>query len=923
MPDLPTLPTLPRLPTGTVTFLFTDIEGSTRLQQRVGPGYAAVRDQHHHTLRAAFLAHDGVEVDTQGDAFFVAFPTAPAALAAACDATRALAASAWPEGGVVRVRMGLHTGAPLLTPAGYVGLDVVRAARIASAGHGGQILLSAATRALVEDALPDGTTLRDLGAHRLKDLLRPEHLTQLVLSGLPADFPPLKTLDAHPHNLPIQPTPLLGREEQVAALCALLRREDVRLVTLTGPGGIGKTHLSTQVAAELVEDFADGVWFVRLSRLTDPTLVLATISQTLGLRECGGAPLAETLREYLRAKRLLLVLDNFEQVVDAAAEVGALLDASPGLRVLVTSRTPLRLRGEREYALAPLSLPLAPERLTPERLGQYAAVTLFIECSQAARADFAVTAANAPVIAEICARLDGLPLAIELAAARVKVLPPEALLARLSAQLSLLTGGARDADERQQTMRATIAWSADLLNPAERTLFQRLAVFVGGWTLEAAEAVCAAPERVAPLGHDVLDGLSALLDHSLVQQREEDGEARFTMLHVVREYALEQLEASGRLTRSDTPEQAGAEAAALRRAHAAYYLTLFQRSTADGPEGPRWLARLERDHDNLRAALRWARERGEGELGLRLAARAAFFWTFTGRLHEGAHWLEEMLALHDAHAAETVEAGDGSAERSHEALGARMVALGFLANYVGQTGDMARSEAMWHEVAAIAQATDDLAWFALTHNFLAMLALARGEVAQGLALVEETMALARQPGAEAALVVSMQNFVLPLLAAGASERAAVLAAESLDLARQQGSPLDESFGYTGLAQVATVRGDAAQALAYTREAARLERRQGITTSISNSAWDWLWALTPAWAQQGEYERAARLAGAFARETERRSYVLDPPRQALWNRGLAPARTALGEEAWAAAFAAGRTLPLEQAIAEALEESDQL
>jgi class 3 adenylate cyclase len=441
------------LPTGTVTFLFTDIEGSTRLQQRVGPAYATVRDTHHQTLRAAIAAHGVVEVDTQGDAFFVAFPTAPAAVTSAVDATRALATQDWPEGGVVRVRMGLHTGAPLLTPAGYVGLDVVRAARIAASGHGGQILLSEATRALVEDTLPDGVTLRDLGVFRLKDLSRPERLTQVVLAELPADFPPLKTLDAHPNNLPVEPTPLLGREEPVATLCAVLRREDVRLVTITGPGGIGKTRLSTQVAAEVVEDYPDGVWFVRLSRLTDPALVLPTIAQTLGLREHGGAPLAETLREHLRAKHLLLVLDNFEHVVDAAPAVSELLTACPGVKALVTSRTTLHLLGEREYALSPLALPDPGHLPAVETLAQYAAVALFIERAQAARADFTVTAANAPAIAAICDRLDGLPLAIVLAAARVKVLPPEALLARLSAQLTILTGGARDADARQQTMR--------------------------------------------------------------------------------------------------------------------------------------------------------------------------------------------------------------------------------------------------------------------------------------------------------------------------------------------------------------------------------------------------------------------------------------------------------------------------------------
>ena len=392
--------------------------------------------------------------------------------------------------------MGLHTGTPQLVGDHYVGLDVHRAARIAAAGHGGQVLLSQTTRDLAAHALPPGVTLHDLGAHRLKDLHEPEPLFQLVLPGLPDDFPPLKTLDTHRHNLPLQPTPLLGRQEQVAELAALLRRDDVRLVTLTGPGGIGKTRLGVQVAAELVEAFPDGVWLVRLSRLTDPALVLPTIAQTLGLKEQGSHSMAELLRAHLADKRLVLLLDNFEQVVAAAPEVAELLAASPGLTVLATSRVPLHLRGEREYALGPLPLPDPGHLPTASGLAQYAAVALFIERAQQTKPDFAVTAANAPAIAAICARLGGLPLAIELAAARVRVLPPEALLARLSAQLSaqlqLLTGGARDLEVRQQTMRAAIAWSEDLLAPAERVLFRRLAVFVGGSTLEAAEAVCAA-----------------------------------------------------------------------------------------------------------------------------------------------------------------------------------------------------------------------------------------------------------------------------------------------------------------------------------------------------------------------------------------------------------------------------------------------
>jgi predicted ATPase/class 3 adenylate cyclase len=883
-----------QLPTGTVTFLFTDIEGSTRLQQRVGADYTAVRDQHHQLLRAAFLAHHGVEVDTQGDAFFLAFPTAPDALAAACDATRALATRAWPANGVVRVRMGLHTGAPLLTPSGYVGLDVVRAARIAAAGHGGQILLSEATRALIEDALPDGVSVRDLGVYRLKDLLRPERLTQVVLSGLPADFPPLKTLDAHPHNLPVEATPLLGREEPVAALSSLLRREDVRLVTLTGPGGIGKTRLSVQVAADVVEAFADGVWFVSLSRLTDPELVLPTIAQMLRLREQSGTPIAETLREYLRAKRLLLVLDNFEQIVGASSDVGALLDGSPGLCVLVTSRAPLHLRGEREYALAPLSLPPAPERLAPERLAQYAAVTLFIERAQAARADFAVTAANAPVIAEICARLDGLPLAIELAAARVKVLPPEALSARLSAQLTLLTGGARDADERQQTMRATITWSEGLLTPAERTLLRRLAVFVGGGTLEAVEVVCAAQAGVAPLGMEMLDGLSALVDHSLVQQREEGGEPRFTMLHVVREYALEQLEASG-------------EAEALRRAHLAYLVALVEPVNfreVRGLQGTYWLARLDREQDNIRAALSWAASGGEVQLGLRLAVAASGYWGIRSYHREGRAWLDLLLA----------------ARPQEQSVDATLVwALEFAGSWAANLGDLERGVTLMEQALAGARTIGDASAVAVALQLLGGHMLNMGETARGVALSDESLVEARnlKDDVDVMLNTFAQAAEGLALVPGEEGRAVALAAETVEVAQRAGKPYYEVYARRVLAFGALLSGDLLQAKEQALWALRVARDQDLTD-------DMLFAVESVGLVAGRTDhsvKSARLLGAVATLRESIGLAAD----SLWRHAadvmVASARNALGEGRWAAAFAAGRALSLEEAVAEALDERD--
>src|SRR5258708_22672847 len=477
-----------KLPTGTVTLLFTDIEGSTHLLQQLGEQYTSVLSEYRDLLRTAFSEHHGYEVDTQGDGFFVVFVRAREAILATVAAQRALITHSWPEGVVVRVRMGLHTGEPSLIGEGYVGLDVHYAARIMSAGYGELVLLSQTTRELVKNDLPDGISLRDLGEHRLKDLQRPIHLYQLVIVGLPADFPPLKTLDSRPNNLPVQLTPLIGREKEVATVQNLLQREDVRLVPMTGPGGTGRTRFGLQVAADLSDLFPDGVYFVNLATISDPTLVVSTIAQTLDLKETGDQPLLDLLKGYLRDKHILLLLDNFEQVASAALQVADLLTTCPKLKVIVTSRAVLHVRGEQEFPVPPLAVP-DPQHL-PDlvALSQYEAVALFVSRAQATNPTFQLTVSNASTIAEICVRLDGLPLAIELAAARAKVLSPQVLLAKLERRLQVLTQGSVDLPERQQTLRNTLAWSYDLLSPQEQRLFRQLSVFLGGFTLEAVEA---------------------------------------------------------------------------------------------------------------------------------------------------------------------------------------------------------------------------------------------------------------------------------------------------------------------------------------------------------------------------------------------------------------------------------------------------
>jgi predicted ATPase/class 3 adenylate cyclase len=880
-----------QLPTGTVTFLFSDIAGSTQTLQRLGAeGYARVLAESQSILRAIWVAHGGGEVDTAGDGFFVAFPSAPQAVAAAAEAVRALAEYSWPEGGVIQVRIGLHTGAPQLVGDHYVGLDVHRAARIAAAGHGGQVLLSEATRGLVEQDLPAGVSLRDLGPQRLKDLQHAERVYQLILPGLPSEFPALKTLDHHAHNLPIQPTALLGREGPVAAICSLLRRADVRLVTLTGPGGIGKTRLAIQVAAELVDDFPDGVWFVRLSRLVDPDLVLPTVAQTLGLKEQGAQPIAETLRAHLASKRMLLALDNFEHVVEAASEVADLLAASPGLTVLVTSRVPLHLRGEREYPLSPLPAP-PPGQVSPERLSQYAAVALFVERAAEVRPDFTVTLANASAIAEICARLDGLPLAIELAAARIRLLPPEALLGQLSARLHLLTGGARDLEERQRTMRATIAWSEDLLAPEERVLFRRLAVFAGGCTLAEAEQVCLAPESATALNFQMLDGLGALVEQSLVQPREEGGEPRFGLLHVIREYALERLEASG-------------EAETLRRAHATYFVALTEQAEPEflGPQAATWYDRLDREHDNLRAALGWAREQGEVELGLRLAAAAWRFWFVRGYFGEGRAWLEGLLTA----------AANSQAEHAApaEARARALTAIGTLAEWQGDYGPATR----WLEQGVSdAREEGDLRTLALALNSLGAVAAHQLEIETATACYVESVEVARQAGDQWGVVRAQSNLGFMAYFRGDMEAAAKYLEEPIAYSREVGSYEGLGVELALAGAIARRQGDLTHALAFQREALSLHWEMRNLHRVAETLQ--MLASSAGAGEQGEV--AARLLGAAA--TLRKT--IGVPQPVFWRRdteeAVAPARAALGEERWTKAFAAGQALSLEEAIAEAL------
>ena len=610
----------PSLPTGTVTFLFTDIEGSTRLVAELGDAaWGELLAAEGRLIGDASIAEGGIPFGSEGDAHFVAFPTAGAGIRAAIEAQRAIAAHPWP-GNPLRVRMGLHTGETQLVAGDYVGIEVHRAARIASTAHGGQVVVSDPTRILAGDAA-DAFTFRDLGDHRLKDLPRPERVYQVEAAGLERDFPPLRSLDATPNNLPQQLTSFVGRDE-VSAAVALLGR--TRLLTLTGPGGTGKTRLSLAVASEVTAANPGGVWFVPLAAVTEPELIASSIATAVGLLAPARTPLQRVI-EHFGDRTALIVLDNFEQVVAGATVVAEILRGAPKLRMIVSSRAPLRIAGEQEFAVPPLPVPAAGATDLDEIAGAEA-VRLFLERAMAVRQGFTLTADNAAAVAEIVRRLDGLPLAIELAAARVRILTPSAMVARLNDRLSLLSAGGRDLPERQRTLRGAIDWSHDLLDSDSRRLFARLSVFQGGGTFATAEAVCGSDDAGTP-DLDVLAGLEMLAEQSLIRILDDrHGDGRFVMLETIREYAAERLADAGE-----------AVVSAFRHRHATAYLELAEAAAATLNSADRGIVldRLEDDHDNLRTAIVHAIDTADCEQAAGLLRALFRFWHMRGHLVEG------------------------------------------------------------------------------------------------------------------------------------------------------------------------------------------------------------------------------------------------------------------------------------------------
>lgn len=800
---------MPELPAGTITFLFTDIEGSTQRWERYPEVMRAAVAQHDALLYSIMETYRGSVFKTAGDAFYVAFVVALDALNAAIAAQRALANMSWPvEIRPLRVRMAIHTGAAEQRNNDYFGQTLNRVARILSAGHGGQILLSGATQRLLSDALAQEITLRDLGEHKLKDIQRSEQLFQVVAVDLPFEFPPLKTLDAHPNNLPAQMTPFVGREQALQTVADLLRQEDIRLVTLIGPGGIGKTRLSLQIAAEVADGFPHGVFFVDLSTTRDVDAVLSAISQTIGVREVDDRALLEHLKDLLSGQTLLL-LDNFEQIIAAAPLITKLLVLCPGLKIMVTSRTPLSLSGEHEYYVQPLALPVSRSKGNLAELSRYEAIVLFLQQARSIKLDFQLTQDNAAAIIEICKSLDGLPLAIELAAAHIKLLPPQAMLKRLKHHRQLPKGERRDRTERQQTLRGAIAWSYDLLDDDEKNMFVQLAVFNGGCTLEAITAVCPIVENLAL---DLLDVLNALIDKSLLRQQEqENDEPRFTMLHTIRDFALEQLDKGG-------------DAELLRHSHFAYYLSMAEEAAAalTGSEQRRWLAQLECEHDNLLAALWWGLENAGNELGSRLAGALWRFWLMRGYLHEGRYWLDKFLLVGATPTA-------ASATRASVLKGASVLAC--------RQKDYERAALLADEALAIGRALDNQEILSSAYASLAEVAYMHGESERAVGLFEESLKIRRTLSDKRGAASLLNNLGNVLLQQGALERATSLFEECLNLFRAVGDEQALASVLNNLGEVERQRGNHEHAFLLYEESLKLSRglkyTWGIAASLAN------------------------------------------------------------------------------------------
>jgi predicted ATPase/class 3 adenylate cyclase len=960
------------LPSGTVTFLFTDIEGSTRLWEEHPEAMRLALARHDELMRSAIDRHEGQVFKTIGDAFCAAFHTAPDALNAALATQLALATEAWPDGVMIKVRMALHTGAAEVRDHDYFGQPLNRVARLLSAGHGGQVLLSQTTYDLARDLLPAAASLQALGEHHLRDLNRPEQVFQLRHPDLPHEFPPLKSLDNPnlPNNLPRQLTSFIGREKEIGQIKSLLGKTS--LLTLTGSGGCGKTRLALQVAADVLDQYPDGVRWVELASLADPSLVPQTVASALGLAEQAGKTLVQTLIDYLKSKRLLLLLDNCEHVlIVCAALSNKLLHACPQLTILVTSREGLAIAGEQAYRVPSLALPDPTPTLTVEQVSQYEAVRLFIERASASKADFIVTNASAPALAAVCHRLDGIPLALELAAARVRSLSIEEINIRLDNRFHLLTGGSKTALPRQQTLRALIDWSYNLLSAQERLLLARLSVFAGGSTVEAVEHVCAGEGTGNDTIKDweVLDLLTGLVDKSLTIAETQGETTRYRLLETVRQYARERLSEIGARDQ-------------VRAQHRDYFLELTEQVNLkrQGPEQLHWFEVLEAEHDNLRQAMTFCLETSDRDVaGTHLGSALQIFWKSRGHWDEGRQYLvalagtlgpEHLVARakvqHDAGILTWMQGDYGSARALLEeclavrrdlgdrrGVAASLSNLGLLADV---QGDYSAACALYEEGLTIFRDLGDRSAIAASLNNLGGIALGHGDYSAARALYEEGLTIFRDLGDQYAIAASINNLGGIALEHGDYSRARVLFQESqnihqemgdkqgiaealnnlgnvaqeegnfpearaliedsVSLRREMGDKRGVAHALNNLGRAAQDQGDFVEALEIQKESLVIHRHLGDKLGLANSL-DFFALLAH---EQQQAERAVRLWGAATSLRVTIGFPRPPVWQEKYDNKVAQARSALGEAAFKAAWEAGRAMTLEQALQYALAQT---
>lgn len=863
------------LPTGTVTFLFSDIEDSTRLVEELRPStYRELIEQHHALLREAFSANGGVERGSEGDGFLVVFTNAASAVKAAVQAQRSIQSAEWPGESQVRVRMGLHSGQGIRGGDDYVGPDIVRAARVAASAHGDQVLISDSTRALCQRDLPADVSIRFIGEHQLKGLNSPERLYQLVIQGLPIDFPPPTSEGLGAVHIPTRMTSFVGRKAELSRLRELLQSH--RLITLMGPGGTGKTSLAIELARQVAHDFPDGAWFVDLTQLSDPELVESAIASRLRLREESQRSVSQVLKEHLASRRMLLVLDNFEHLMDASQGVSDLLAGAPELNIVTTSRSGLNLYGEQVFPVPPLGLEDPDTVVDSTQIAAGEAVSLFVERAKTVKPGFEVSEENVGVIARICARVDGLPLAIELAASRIRLLTPEQLLDRLERRLPVLGESARDRPERQQTLSKTIQWSYDLLEAAEQKLFNRVSIFSGGFTIEAAEAICG-PAR--ELSIDILDGLASLENQSLIRQRPVTGSSRFEMLETIRDFGRDVLSSSGAF-----------DDVAAR--HLEYYRDLAEEAQPHlmGPGQADWLHRLEVEHANLRQALRTAVSLSRSNDGLALASSIWRFWFERGHLREGRDWLERLLAL------------DPEAITQHRA--SAYTALGGLVYWLSdsEATEMAYQAALdiYRQIgddAAVAEALYDYAFAAAMVN----------DAEKAQERFSESMAAAERAGVQSLIAKNKVSFGLNALMEGHPRKAVSLLEEALETFRD----LDDRFHITwalgSLGQAYFDFGRLEEGRAAFIEAMEISSELRNLPVISAG----LRALAMQESALGNHLEAATLTGAA--EALQVATGAGSPLPTVVNADMDLARDVIGEETVSKALVEGRGMSVDEAV----------